>query len=75
MLYNQLITKLILLAGSQIILKNIKLLVWDSTLNKEMYELLESISLERGNFETYTILNLSEGETYIANGFITKTYK
>ena len=40
-----------------------------------MYELLESISLERGNFETYTILNLSEGETYIANGFITKTYK
>jgi len=42
--------------------------------NQVEYEKVSGLELSKGVFETYSILNLSEGKTFIANGFVTKVY-
>ncbi len=53
---------------------NIEVLIWNEITKKTEYEPLLFIEKIEGNFETYSILKLNEGKTYIANGFITQTY-
>jgi hypothetical protein len=56
------------------LINNIELLVWDENNKKLIYEKLKSIKLITGNFDTYSIMKLSTGNTFIANGFVTITY-
>ncbi|HPH46302.1 MAG TPA: Hint domain-containing protein, partial [Chryseolinea sp.] len=41
---------------------------------EQVYKKISSIEEMHGVFETYSILKLSKGETYVANGFVTRTY-
>lgn len=52
----------------------IEILVLDENNQNTVYEKLKKIELTEGIFETYSILQLSEGKTFIANGFVTKVY-
>ncbi|HTO17178.1 MAG TPA: hypothetical protein VLZ83_15540 [Edaphocola sp.] len=56
------------------LINQVEILVWDNKKGAMLYEKLKAIELKQGLFETYAILKLKEGDTYIANGFITKTY-
>ena len=42
--------------------------------NKKIYEKLLKIQELKGIFETYSILKIENSETYIINGFLSKTY-
>ncbi len=48
--------------------------VWDESKGGLYYEKLKKIKLVNGVFDTYAIGGLTHGNTFIANGFITKTY-
>lgn len=52
----------------------LELLTHDSKTGKTVYETLQSVKPKEGRFETFTIQKLKDGESYIANGFVTKTY-
>lgn len=52
----------------------IQVLVYDETTASTKFETIKSVKKEEGSFETHTILSLSKGDTYIANGFINKVY-
>lgn len=52
----------------------VSFLVWDEETQKPVYEVLTSVEFKKGLVDTYSIRKLSEGDTFIANGFITKTY-
>ncbi len=52
----------------------IEFMVWNEKTQSLVYEKLQSISLITGEFDTYSISKLKEGSTFIANGFVTKTY-
>lgn len=52
----------------------LELLIYDSETGKTVYETLQSVEPKEGRFETFTIQKLKDGESYIANGFVTKTY-
>lgn len=52
----------------------IELMVLNEHTNQVEYEKVSGLELSKGVFETYSILNLSEGKTFIANGFVTKVY-
>lgn len=52
----------------------VSFLVWDEETQQAVYEVLTAVELKSGLVETYSIRNLSEGDTFIANGFVTKTY-
>lgn len=52
----------------------IEILIWDSELQQIKFEKLKSVMPESGKIKTYSIRKLQTGETYIANGFITRTY-
>ncbi len=41
---------------------------------EQVYKKISSIEEIHGVFETYSILKLSQGETYVANGFVTRIY-
>jgi hypothetical protein len=41
---------------------------------KQQYKTISRVEELHGVFETYSILKLSRGETYVANGFVTRTY-
>ena len=51
-----------------------EIMVWDEEGQETQFKTIDAITLNKGYFDTYTILGLKEGNTYIANGFITKTY-
>jgi hypothetical protein len=53
---------------------NMSFLIWDESLQILVYEPLTDIEKLNGAFETYTLRSLSRGNTYITNGFISKTY-
>lgn len=56
------------------LINKIEILTWNNTTKKLEFEKLSDIQLIHGYFETYAILKLKKGNTYIANGFVTKTY-
>ena len=51
-----------------------EVLVWDSIKKEVKYSPISEINTIKGNFITYTILDINDGSNYIANGFITRTY-
>ena len=58
----------------QEMLKKVEILVWNNEEQKSEYQKLIKIDEINGEFETYSILELEKGKTYIANGFITSVY-
>ncbi|HNW91093.1 MAG TPA: hypothetical protein PKN48_15645 [Bacteroidales bacterium] len=56
------------------LINEIEILTWDDKSSKLLYEKLTGIELIHGVFETFSILKISRGSTFIANGFVTKTY-
>jgi hypothetical protein len=56
------------------LVNTIEVLTLDIETGEQIYKKISRIEERRGVFETYSILKLSEGETYVANGFVTKTY-
>lgn len=52
----------------------IELMVLNEQTKQIEYEKLTGLELTKGIFETYSILKLSSGNTFIANGFVTKVY-
>tara|TARA_B100001287_G_C22641348_1_gene510307 strand:- start:489 stop:1514 length:1026 start_codon:yes stop_codon:yes gene_type:complete len=58
----------------QDLINKIEILVWDKEKQKTKYQLINNINVIEGVFETYTILELSRGNNFIANGFITAPY-
>ena len=48
--------------------------VWDEKQNKSIFESLISVSKIDSYQDTYSIKGIKNGEYYLANGFITKTY-
>lgn len=61
-------------ADYQELIGEIEILVWDNEKQKSEYQKLVQIEKINGEFETYTILQLEKGKTYIANGFVTSVY-
>tara|TARA_B100001758_G_C18401260_1_gene609169 strand:- start:1330 stop:2370 length:1041 start_codon:yes stop_codon:yes gene_type:complete len=58
----------------QDLINKIEILVWDKEEQKTKYQLINNINIIEGVFETYTILDLSHGNNFIANGFVTSPY-
>ena len=58
----------------QDLIGEIEILVWNNDKQKSEYQKLVQIEKINGEFETYTILKLEKGKTYIANGFVTSVY-
>jgi hypothetical protein len=56
------------------LVNNIELGIWDESKGIIYFEKLTKIELIEGVFETYTIAKLKSGNTFIANGFISRTY-
>jgi hypothetical protein len=52
----------------------VEVMVYNKETEKMEYTVVSSIEELVGEFDTYTIGELSEGDTYIANGFVTKVY-
>jgi hypothetical protein len=55
-------------------LNHIKVLVWDYSSNESTYEAIQGIEIMHGDFKTVSIMQLEQGNTFIANGFVTSTY-
>jgi hypothetical protein len=53
---------------------DVQVMVYDEKSKKTSYETIESIEKVEGDFNTYTILSISKGATYVANGFVNKVY-
>jgi len=51
-----------------------EILVWNETLQQTEFESIQKITEIEGVFDTYTIRKIENGNTYIANGIVTKTY-
>ncbi|MFN6039206.1 MAG: NADase-type glycan-binding domain-containing protein [Bacteroidota bacterium] len=56
------------------LVNNIEFLVVDESGNNLIYEKLKKVSIKEGLFKTFSIMKLKEGNSFIANGFVTKTY-
>lgn len=52
----------------------VQVLVYDEKSGKTIYETIKSIQKVEGDFNTHTILSISKGSTYVANGFVNKVY-
>lgn len=52
----------------------VDILTWNASTRKTEYEKICRIVQHEGLVNTYSILKLSSGETYIANGFVSRTY-
>ena len=52
----------------------LKVLVWNNELQMCEYVPISNIEMLTGDFETYSIEELSSGKNYIINGFVTTTY-
>lgn len=55
-------------------LEGLDLILWDEKKNQMRSEKIIAIKKISGEFKTYTLKGLPEGSSYIANGFITKSY-
>jgi hypothetical protein len=55
-------------------LTGIEVLVYNEETGTTQFEAIESVEKIKGDFTTHTILSLDKGATYIANGFVNKTY-
>lgn len=53
---------------------NVEFGVWNEKTKAISYEKLKKIKLISGDFDTYTIGRLTHGNTFISNGFISRTY-
>lgn len=53
---------------------DVQVMVYDEKSKKTSFETIESIQKVEGDFNTYTILSISKGSTYVANGFVNKVY-
>lgn len=51
-----------------------EILIWDDSIKTSRFEKLKTVHVQHGKVKTFSIQKLKTGETYIANGFITKTY-
>lgn len=58
----------------QEMLNKVEILVWNNEEQKSENQNLIKIDEINGEFETYSILELEKGKTYIANGFMTSVY-
>ena len=56
------------------LINNIEFGVWNELTGALNYEKLKKIEVINGVFETYTIGKLTDGNTFISNGFISRTY-
>ncbi|MBK7096448.1 MAG: hypothetical protein IPH57_15860 [Saprospiraceae bacterium] len=56
------------------LIDEIEILTWNDASGMLLYEKLTGIELIQGIFETFSILKLSHGNTFIANGIVTQTY-
>lgn len=56
------------------LINSIELGIWDDNTHKVNYEKIKNIELITGDFETITIGKLTQGNTFITNGFISRTY-
>ena len=56
------------------LIDNMEFRVWDESKKVLYFEKLKEIKLITGVFETYTIGKLDNGNTFILNGFISRTY-
>jgi len=56
------------------LINEIEILTWNSDKSITEYEKLINIEIVEGRLETFSIMKISSGTNYIANGFITKTY-
>ncbi len=52
----------------------VDVLTWNAYTRKTEFEKIYRIVQHEGLVNTYSILKLSTGETYVANGFVSKTY-
>jgi len=53
----------------------LKILVWDSKVGKAVFVPVDKAKSVEGKYQTFSILELNNGDTYIANGFVSATYK
>ena len=56
------------------LVNRVEVLIWNEKKQKSEYQKLISIEKITGIFETHTVLEIDNGKTYIANGFITSVY-
>ena len=56
------------------LINNVEVLVWNKDIQKSEYVKLIDIQVLKGDFETYNILEMEKGKSFIANGFITSVY-
>jgi hypothetical protein len=68
------ISKLLKNSDTTGIINTMEVMTWNDKLKKTEYEKVIHLTRIEGVFDTYTILKIDNGDTYIANGFITKTY-
>lgn len=54
--------------------QEIEVMVYDQETATTYFEKIESIEKIEGDFMTYTILSIDKASSYIANGFVNKTY-
>ncbi len=57
------------------LIDEVEFMVWDMEKRINVFEKLATIEVKEGKFKTYSIMELQSGTTFIANGFVTKTYK
>lgn len=53
---------------------SVQVMVYEEETGKTAFETIETIKKVEGDFNTYTILSISKGATYVANGFVNKIY-
>ena len=56
------------------LINRIELGVWDESKQQIIFEKLKKIEIITGVFETFTIGKLTQGNTFITNGFISRVY-
>ena len=54
--------------------KDLEVLTWNEKKKKTEFLKIKEIKVIEGEFDTFTIKKISDGKTYIANGFVTVTY-
>ena len=52
----------------------IEVLIWNDEKKEPQYIKITEIEVIKGNFETFSIQKLNNGNNYIINGFITSVY-
>lgn len=55
-------------------LTGVEVMVYDEKSRTTHFEAIQSVEKVEGDFMTYTVLSINKGATYVANGFVNKTY-